>query len=254
MGRGVGRGRQMRRFKVHRVWWIAIGALLFLSALNVLANAQGLTVDRINTRHLVRDMLGEPQVTYLPDSTLNRFVNYGQHLTMLALSEKTSVVVDTILTTVGRLRYELAPTAPNPATVDTIMASRVATVISKGSTASGSEEVALAYIPPDLLGKPQSGTVPAFYSVIGRNLLLGKSPLAGDTLFVYMVRVPRDLSADATLLSVSKEDQLAVALSACVFASLRDKQVTAAQQYWQLWQAATGFKGYPQFQEPTGGP
>lgn len=234
-----------RRLYVHPwVWAMLAGALLWSLVFATCCHAQGLAVDRQTTRWLARGMLGEPQTTFLADSTLNRFVNYGQHLTMLALGERTSVVIDTFITVTGRLRYEMVNVAVT--TSDTIQASRVAAVIQKSVSAAGSEEVALAYIPSDLLGKPQSGVVPAFYSVLGRNLLLGKSPNGGDTLFVYMLRVPRDLTTDATLLSVSKEDQLAVALAACVMWDMADNQIQRAQLRWQLWQAAIGLKGYPQ--------
>lgn len=233
------------------VWASLIGLLFWACVIAAISHGQTMNVDRKSTMSAVRDFINEPGTTYLPDSALVRIVNYSQQTLMLAMRERTSVIIDTFLTTTANLRYYLRDTK---ATSDTVMASRVAMVIQKASTASGGEEVALAYIPPDLVGRPQSGTVPAFYTVVGRELILGKSPLGGDTLFVYMTRVPRDLTADATALSVSKEDQPAVIYLSAALAMLRDRQIQAAQIYWQLWQAHTGFKGYPKMEEaaPTG--
>jgi hypothetical protein len=183
-------------------------------------------------------MLGEPTGVYLPDTTLNRMIHFAQHETMLALKEKTSAVCTTLVTTPSTTRYIISKTT------DTVLTSVVSLVLYKDMTAAGGEERALSYVPPELIGQIGSGESPAHYTVVGRYLVLGKSPIGSDTLYVCMSRVPRDLSAIGTLLTVAKEDQSAVAFYAAMLASLRDKQVATAQLYWQMWQAHVGMKGY----------
>jgi len=206
------------------------------------AVAQNFTVDRAMTNAAVRDMIGEPSTVYLADTTLNRMINFAQHDVMLALTENTNVIIDTVVTSPTMLRYYLKDTK---ATSDSIIASRIAAVIHKDNTASGGKERALAYVPPQTLGRTGAGEVPAFYTVVGRNLLLGESPLGGDTLFLYMLPIPRDLSSGTTALSVAKEDQFAVILYSSALAMARDKQYSQAKMYWDMFNFHLGTKTGP---------
>ena len=174
----------------------------------------------------------ETQTTFLPDTTLDRLVHFAQHEVLLATQDQ--FVIDTIITTNKLTRYLLTSTT---ATQDTILTGTVGLVVYKAETNAGGSETALRYLPPELVGQTNEGSTPATYTLLGRNLVLGASPGGSDTLFVYMNIVPRDLSADATKLTVAKEDQFAVALYAAMLVSLRDKQLQAAQLYQGLYQA-----------------
>ena len=68
-------------------------ALVFLALLSFDAWGQSLLVDRQTVNYTVRDMLAETQTTFLPDTTLDRLINYAQHETMLALKGQSSVVL-----------------------------------------------------------------------------------------------------------------------------------------------------------------
>ena len=237
---------RMNRVRVHPwLWAFLIAALMWAIVIFYgyqLANAQTFVVDRGALNFMVRDMTTEPTTTYLPDSTLNRFINIAQNQTMLALREKTSVIIDTIVTSPSRLRYYLADTK---ATSDTVMAGRVAMVIQKDATAIGGKERALGYLSPELVGQTMQGPTPGFFTVMDRHLILGESPYGGDTLFAYMGRVPRDLSSATTALTVSKEDQVAVALYASFLVYMRDHQIQMAQRMFEAWQAHVAMKAYP---------
>lgn len=242
---GVPGEDDMRKLEIHPwVWAFIVAIAMWVLVFYAISNAQTMSLDRKSTTSAVRDFLGEPSTTYLPDTALVRIVNYAQQMTTVALREKTTMVIDTIVTSVARLRYPL-----NPSTVDSTIAGRVAMVIQKEPTASGGKEKALAYLPPELVGQTLASTVPSFYTVIEKHLILGESPLGGDTLFVYVNRAGKNLDADTTALRISKEDQAAVIYLSCALVCLRDKQVQQAGFYWQLWQAHTGFKGYPPMQE-----
>lgn len=188
----------------------------------------------------MRDLIKEPSKTYLADTALTRMVNMAQYQTAIALKHFTGVTIDTFTTTVNNLRYYLKNVATTRS--DTVMAGSVGAVIYKESSPAGGGEHALTYVAPELLGNIGSGELPSHYTVLGRHLLLGKSPLAGDTLFVYMHRVPLNMTADADSLIVSQEDKDAVAFYAAALAMAGDHQYQAAAFYLQLWDRHVGNK------------
>lgn len=194
---------------------------------------QTLLSNRGQMRYFVRDLLGEPSVTYVGDTTINRMLNYAQQEAMIALGERSTVRIDTIVTTANVLRYTLLHTGDAP--VDTIMSGRVAAVTVKDAAAAGGQEHALSYIPPELIGKPGTGTMLAYYSIAGRNLLLGKSPTGGDSVFVYMLRVPKDLENDTVKVSVAKEDLVSIVLLASSWCALRDMQTERATLLYKMY-------------------
>jgi len=195
--------------------------------------SQTLLSNRGQMRYFVRDLLGEPSTIYIGDTTINRMLNYAQQEAMIALGERSTVRIDTIVTTANVLRYELAHTGTSP--IDTIMSGRVAGVTVKDAAAAGGQEHALSYIPPELIGKPGTGTMLAYYSIAGRNLLLGKSPTGGDSIFVYMLRVPKDLDNDTVKVSVAKEDLVSVVLLASAWCAMRDMQTDRAQLFYKMY-------------------
>ena len=190
-------------------------------------------MDRQATNYTVRDLLGEDRSASIMDTTLNRLVHFAQHETMLALMGHSAWVIDTITTTNTITRYLLTHTSATPQ--DTVLTGHIGAVIHKQGTQAGGNETALRFIPPELIGHTLEGVNPATYSLIGRNLLLGRSPSGSDSLFVYMYRVPRDLSANTTALTVAKEDQFAVVLYASMLASLRIGDLQGARFYQELW-------------------
>lgn len=198
--------------------------------------------DRKSTVSAVRDIIKEPRTAFLVDTALIRMVNYAQITTMVALKEKTKVRQDTLVTSPARVRYYMANTQD---LADSIMSGSLAMVILKEATAIGGKEYALAYVPYEMVGKTLADGGPAFYTVVNRQIILGQSPYGGDTLIMFYNVVPKLLDTDSTDLTVAPEDQPAVIYMAAMLASLADKQVQVAQLYWNLWQAHTGFKGYP---------
>lgn len=184
-------------------------------------------------RSTVRDNINEPSTVYLPDSSLTRMVNSAQTETFLALKHFTGVTIDTFITSVNTVRYYLKNVATTRS--DSVQSGSVAAVIYKDVNAAGGNEKALEYTVPELIGKYQTGTIPSHYTVLGRHLVLGKSPLGGDTLFVYMNRVPLTMSSDGDSLNVAQEDKEAVAWYAAALALAADKQYQGAAFYFQLW-------------------
>jgi hypothetical protein len=75
----------------------------------------------------------------------------------------------------------------------------------------------------------------AFYTVIGRQLLLGRSPTGGDSLFVYLLRVPKDLDNDTVNVSVAKEDQTAIVLLASAWVAMRESQIERATLLYRMY-------------------
>lgn len=233
----------MRRVYIHPWAWAFLAGLLVWTILVAsIANSQNLENKRGSTKSAVRDFVKEPSTTYLVDTALSRMVDFAQKTTMLALKEKTKVRQDTLVTSPARVSYYMANTQD---AADSVMAGGLAMIILKEATAIGGKEYALAYIPYEMVGKTLSDGGPSFYTVVNRQVILGQSPYGGDTLILFYNVVPRNLDNDTTSLTIAREDQPAVVYMACMISALADHQYQGAQLWWNLWQAHTGFKGYP---------
>lgn len=208
--------------------WVCLGPALVLILASG-ASAQGLGNNRLGMNQLVRGLLLEEVTAYLPDTTLNRFINYAHREVKTVLGGKTAIVFDTVITTTGVIRYTLTPA--NASSVS----GRVSLVVLKESDLQGGEQHALQEVPPEIIGKTGESTEPGTYAMLGQTLVLGKSPQGGDTLFVYLTTVATDLSADGTALEVAEEDELALAWLASALVLMRDKQYEGAQSMVELY-------------------
>jgi hypothetical protein len=200
--------------------------------------AQTFSNDRIGMNRYVRGLVQEPQTTYLPDTTLNRIIFYAHRTTAMALGEYTDIDIDTIVSTQGKHEYALAASGGS----EGAMVGRVAGVSRRRETNQGGGDVGFVEVDFSQIGKLGEGTVPNSYTVKGEHLVLGTTPMGGDTLFVYYMPLPNDLDGDAEALTVTEEDFEAVAMLAAAKVKWRDHQVQVGGMYYQVWKDLVAMK------------
>lgn len=224
----------MGRFFKRVQRWIYLGPA-FVAVL-LCSNAFGQTMDntRLSMNQYVRDLVMEPDTTYLRDSTLNRILNLSNVATMLALGGATNIDTQVVICSAGKMRYTLNSNA---------IQGSVEGVARFVETAQGGGRTGFIEIDISQIGQLGEGVIPNSYAIQGDQLFLGTRPLSSDTLEIYYAPRANALDADTSAVTLSTEDQPAlVFLSAAMFYA-RDHQIQLAQMYLGLWSRMVGVKG-----------
>lgn len=196
--------------------------------------------NRAGLSDFVRSLTGDVENTYVHDTTYARYLHYALRETRLALGPTTRVDSDTITLTLNRLCYSLRSDA---------MAGRVGAVLHRQSGPGGAEESFLARVEPAVLGNIGDTPPGAHYAILGSNLCLSQSPGGSETIIVYQLTLPTDLSHPDSTLYISEEDEIAVGFLAAAMTFLDAGNIQAAQLLYGWWQNHLRLKGVGMTQE-----
>lgn len=205
-------------------------------ALALAGTAFGQTIDhtRKSAKQAVRDLTVHLQTTYLPDTALNRILNYAHTEAVLALGDKTNTDTVRVITNQQQLYYSLTSNS---------IRGRIAGIGRRIETNQGGGEQGLAEITPDQIGKMGEGVIPASYAVQGDYFGLGSVPTGGDTLIVYYVPKPNVLAADDSTFTLSVEDEPAMIFLSNAMVMARDHQNDLARLWLNLYMLHLQSKG-----------
>lgn len=189
------------------------------------ACGQGLANTRITMNFAVRDLLKEPSTAALPDTTLNRFINYAQRETGMALG----MFRDTDTSSIS-LAIDVHQELPSDAISGVVLAATY------HNGAGG--DWGLRQVPPFMVNQYDKA-----FAIVGDFILLGFTPAASSKLTLVYSKITTDLAADATAMTIDEEDEIAVILYAACLATQRDKQISHATLLYQMWRDHISFRG-----------
>jgi hypothetical protein len=210
------------------------------------AFGQGIDHTRLTMNYTVRDWMNETQTAYLPDTVLNRALNFAQYETMLAMMGKTNVDSQVIITTQNAVRYALNSNAIRG---DIVSATR------RVETNQGGGEVGLIRVDPSQLGKLGDGVIPSAYYIMGEFFCLATNPTGSDTISVYYTPKPQPLKGNDSTLYIAPEDEFGMLALTTSILYARDGQTNLATFWANLWRdhlTIRGVVGQPSQAPATG--
>ena len=195
------------------------------------------TIDhtRLSANQAVRDMLAELQTTFLPDTALNRILNYAHNEASIALGAATNIDTFRIVTNNQQQWYSVSDSNS--------ISGKIAGVGRRIETDQGGGEIGFVEIQSSQIGKLGEGVIPNSYAVQGGYIGLGTPPNGGDTLIVYYIPQPNELTADSSDVTLAVEDEPAMIFLSNALVMARDHQPNLAQFWLNLYMLHLQSKG-----------
>lgn len=181
-------------------------------------------------RSAVRALSNTPSTSELTAVDLDIFINSAIRIVGTDLQGKISI--DTIVMVNKFTRYALNSDVMNGRVAEVRWRRRI----------DGTDVSLLPVKEGDLGGTDTQPSVPFGYRVVGNHLIIGKSPIDGDTLFIYYPVRNAFLSAVTDTLQMDESNDIAIVLVACAMLDASRQRTTTMSLWYSLYGILKGAK------------